>query len=214
MPDPSMLALFSVAALLLLIIPGPAVIYIVTRGTSQGRAAALTSVAGIHTGTLVHIGAAVAGLSALIVASATAFTIIKIAGAAYLVYLGLVALFRRPDNATDAATASPPRTTRRIYLDGVVLNILNPKTAVFFLAFVPQFVNAGNGSTTGQILILGVVFVLLGLLTDGAYAVAAGWIGTRLSRSRRAERRKDVLSGSVYLALGVTTAFAGTSTTG
>jgi len=210
MPSLPTLIVFSGAALVLLLIPGPAVLYIVTRGATQGRRAALLSVAGVHVGTVVHIVAAVVGLSAIIVASATAFTTIKLAGAAYLIYLGVQAL--RSSRRVGGAAVGPPRTQsmRRVFGDAVVLNILNPKTAVFFLAFVPQFVNVEAGNTTAQLLVLGATFVGLGVLTDGAYAVAAGWIGARMADSPTLARRKDAVAGTTYVGLGVVTAALGT----
>jgi threonine/homoserine/homoserine lactone efflux protein len=207
-PSPESLLLFSGAALLLLLIPGPAVLYIIARGASQGRRAGLVSVAGIHVGTLVHIGAAVGGLSALIVASAAAFTAVKLAGAAYLVYLGLATLLHRRKSIGEPVEATP-RSNRRIFSDGIVLNILNPKTAVFFLAFVPQFVDVDAGSTTTQVIVLGATFVVLGLVTDGAYALAAGWIGGRLRQSTKVTRRSETAAGVTYLGLGLTTALSG-----
>jgi threonine/homoserine/homoserine lactone efflux protein len=210
MPDLTTALVFSGAALALLVIPGPAVLYIVARSASQGRRAGLVSVAGIHVGTLVHIAAAVLGLSALIVASATAFTMVRLAGAAYLVYLGVTTL-RHHKALVDSTPASVPRSPRRVFTDGVVLNILNPKTAVFFLAFVPQFVDVDAGNSTVQVAFLGMLFIALGLVTDGAYALAGGWIGTRLRRSPRLARRADTTAGVVYLGLGLTTALAGRS---
>lgn len=210
-PSPTTLLVFSGAALVLLLIPGPAVLYIVARGVSQGRRAALVSVAGIHLGTVVHIVAAVIGLSALLVASATAFTVVKLAGAAYLVWLGITAL-RRASHDTDdhsAASAGAHRSLRRVFVDGVVLNILNPKTAVFFLAFVPQFVDAGAGGATVQIVWLGALFIVLGMVTDGLYAVGAGWVGGRIRSSARLRRRTDRAAGVTYLGLGAITALAG-----
>ena len=201
---------FSGAALALLLIPGPAVLYIVARSADQGRRAGLVSVLGVHVGTLVHIAAAVLGLSALIVASATAFTTVKLAGAAYLVYLGLSTL-RGREALVAPDPGSPPRSTRRVFADGVVLNILNPKTAVFFLAFVPQFVDVDAGHSAAQVVVLGVVFIALGLVTDGAYALAGGWIGTRLRRSPRVARRSRTGTGVVYLGLGLTTALTSRS---
>jgi threonine/homoserine/homoserine lactone efflux protein len=208
MPSSDTLLLFSGAALLLLLIPGPAVLYIIARGTSQGRRAGLVSVAGIHVGAMVHIAAAVMGLSALIVASATAFTAIKLAGAAYLAYLGVTTLLRRGDRDAPIVDMAP-RSNRRIFAHGIVLNILNPKTAVFFLAFVPQFVDVDAGNTTGQVIALGATFVLLGLITDGIYALAAGWIGGRLRRSPALTRRSETAAGVTYLGLGLTTALSG-----
>jgi threonine/homoserine/homoserine lactone efflux protein len=210
MPDLATVLLFSGAALALLLVPGPAVLYIVARSASQGRRAGLVSVAGIHVGTLVHIAAAVVGLSAIVVASATAFTAIKLAGAAYLVYLGIATL-RRREGFTTADDGTPPRSLRRVFADGVVLNILNPKTAVFFLAFVPQFVDAEAGNAATQVVALGVLFIALGMITDGAYAIAGGWIGGRLRRSPRLARRSETTAGAIYIGLGLTTALAGRS---
>lgn len=207
-PTLTTLLLFSGTAMVLLVIPGPAVLYIVTRGASQGHRAALVSMAGIHTGTLVHVLAAVVGLSAVIVASATAFTIIKLAGAAYLVWLGIQTLANRGSGERTDTDTELPRSTRRMYTDGVVVNILNPKTAVFFLAFVPQFVDTDTGNTTTQILVLSALFVALGIVSDGAYGLAAGWIGGHLRDSPTLNRRKDTVAGSIYLALGAGTALS------
>lgn len=207
---PTLLA-FSGAALLLLIVPGPAVMYIVTRSATQGRTAGLVSVLGIHVGTMVHVVAAVVGLSAVLAASATAFTAVKLAGALYLVWLGVQAL----RSATDADGPTTQRVAhaslRRVFVDGIVLNILNPKTALFFLSFVPQFIDAGGSATTGQLLVLSAIFIGLGLLTDGAYALAGGWVGTRLRRSARVRRRASVGAGITYLGLGAITATSGGS---
>ncbi len=211
LPDLSTALVFSGAALALLVIPGPAVLYIIARSASQGRAAGLVSVAGIHVGTVVHIAAAVLGLSAIIVASATAFTIVKFAGAAYLVFIGISTLRRR--RPLDAAIAEPtPRSMRRIFTDGAVLNTLNPKTAVFFLAFVPQFVDVDAANATAQIISLGALFIALGVVTDSAYALAGGWIGVRLRRSPVATRRSETTAGAIYIGLGLTTALSGRPT--
>ena len=209
MPAPSTLVVFSAAALLLLIVPGPAVLYIVTRSATQGRRAGLVSVAGIHVGTLVHIAFAVVGLSAILVASSRAFTTVRLAGAAYLVLLGIQAL-RRPNRPNGAPRPlSGPRSMLRVFVDGVVLNILNPKTALFFLAFVPQFVDVDAGNATAQLLVLGAVFILLGIVSDGAYAVTAGFVGSRLAGSPGFARRKDIVAGVAYITLGAVTAFVG-----
>ena len=207
MPSESTLLVFSGVALVLLLVPGPAVIYIVTTAATQGRRAGLMSVAGIHAGTLVHIGAALAGLSAIIVASATAFTVVKLAGAAYLVVVGARLLLRRsPDPSSPEA---PVRSQRNLFTRGFVVNVLNPKTAVFFLAFVPQFVDVGAGHETVQLLALGLTFVCLGLVTDGLYALSAGTLGPRILSAHRIGRRKDMVAGAVYVTLGLTTALAG-----
>ena len=207
MPASSTLLLFASAALVLLVVPGPAVLYIVTRSAAQGRGAGLASVAGVHTGTVVHIVAALVGLSALIAASATAFTTVKVLGAGYLVWLGITTL--RSDREPDDVVVQPARTLRRIYVDGVVLNVLNPKTAIFFLAFVPQFVDSSAGDVHLQLAVLGATFIGLGLISDGAYALAGARVGARLRRSGVARRRTRRLSGAIYLGLGAFTALWG-----
>jgi threonine/homoserine/homoserine lactone efflux protein len=202
-PDSSAVWLFCLAAVALLAIPGPAVLYIVVQSAEQGRRAGLASVAGIHVGSLVHVAAATVGLSALIVASAVAFSVVKFAGAAYLVYLGVRKLLERPV-VTEAGRA-PPEPLRRSFTRGIVVNVLNPKTALFFLAFLPQFVDRGRGDVWSQVLVLGLLFVLLGLVSDSLYALAAGTVGGLIRRRRTALRYG---SGAVYIGLGALAAFA------
>jgi threonine/homoserine/homoserine lactone efflux protein len=165
MPDTSTIAVFMVATAVFLIIPGPAVLYIVARGIDQGRRAALVSALGIHVGTLGHVAAATLGISALLVSSATAFSVVKYAGAAYLCYLGLRTLFAPGEIHTP--TAPTPASLRRVFTQGVVVNLLNPKTALFFLAFIPQFVHPGRGSVAGQTLLYGCLLVAMGIVSDG-----------------------------------------------
>jgi threonine/homoserine/homoserine lactone efflux protein len=151
----------------------------------------------------------VLGLSAVLATSATAFTIVKIAGATYLVHLGVRALLSRGDDIDDGGVAAA-RSHRRLFAEGFVVNLLNPKTAVFFLAFVPQFVVPGAGNATAQLLVISAVFVAMGLLCDGAWALASGWIGARLAARRSATmRRVRRASGVVYIALGAATALTG-----
>src|SRR5260221_6053278 len=169
MPDPALWGLFVVASIVLLLTPGPAVLYIVARSVEQGRAAGLVSVLGIHLGTIVHITAAAVGLSALIVSSALAFAVIKYLGAAYLIWIGV-----RTFIAKDADPEMPPvpaEPLRRVFRDGFVVNVFNPKTAIFFLAFLPQFVDPARGALHWQILILGFTFMGLGMISDGMYAL-------------------------------------------
>jgi len=208
-PYPASLAVFVVAALALLIVPGPAVLYIVARSIHQGRRAGLASVLGIHAGTLVHIAAATVGLSALIVSSAVAFTAVKIAGAVYLVGLGLWTLFSRSPE-TEIALGGE-RRLRRVFAQGIVVNVLNPKTALFFLAFLPQFVDPDAAYPALQIAFLGLLFALLGLVTDSIWELAAGTAGGVLRRSRRFTTAQRYVTGSVYVGLGVATALAGGS---
>ena len=207
MPESSTLLVFLGATFLLLVIPGPAVIYIVTRSVTQGRKAGLVSVLGIHVGTLVHIAAAIAGLSALIAASATAFLVVKLAGAGYLIYLGFMA-FRSAGEA-ESPSRLEPMSTRRIFWQGALVNILNPKTALFFLAFVPQFVDPDLGSTTLQLVVLGGLFVVAGLISDSTYAVIAGAAGARFLRTASWRRGQSYVAGTIYTGLGVAAALTG-----
>jgi threonine/homoserine/homoserine lactone efflux protein len=200
-PDSHALALFSAAALVLLLMPGPAVLYIVAQSAEHGRLAGLVSVAGVHLGTLVHVAAAAVGLSALIVSSAVAFSVVKYAGAAYLVYLGIRRLLTR-EPAGLLPTRDQPLTG--LFTQGVVVNVLNPKTALFFLAFLPQFVDPARTVWT-QVVVLGLAFVVLGFLSDGLYALAAGTIGRWLRARRRLLRYG---SGGVFVGLGVSAALA------
>jgi threonine/homoserine/homoserine lactone efflux protein len=198
---------FVAAALVVLLTPGPGVLYILARSLGQGRRAGLVSVLGLSTGALVHVAAATAGLSAILLASATAFGAVKALGAAYLVYLGISTICgRRPVAGVDAL---PSHSAYRVFTDGVVVSVLNPKVALFFLAFLPQFVDPARGSVTQQVFFLGLLYVALALFTDGAYAMLAGslrpWLGPRLIQGPLPR----YASGAVYLGLGVSTAFTG-----
>jgi threonine/homoserine/homoserine lactone efflux protein len=208
-PDPHAVALFVVAVVALLLVPGPAVLYVVARSVHEGRRAGLGSVLGIYVGTLVHITAATAGLSALVLFSAAAFTAVKPAGAAYLVGLGLWTLVaRRPE--AEVALGGEQRLSRA-FAPGIVVNVLNPKTALVFLAFLPQFVDAEAAHSAVQIAFLGLLFAALGLVTDSLWALVAGAAGGVLRRSRRFVRAQRSVAGSVYLGLGVATALSGGS---
>jgi threonine/homoserine/homoserine lactone efflux protein len=206
MPDPTLWGMFVVASVVLLLTPGPAVLYIVARSVAQGRAAGLVSVLGIHLGTIVHVAAAAVGLSALLVSSALAFAIVKYLGAAYLVWIGVRTLTAKdPDPEAPAVPAEP---LHRSFRDGFVVNLLNPKTAIFFLAFLPQFVDPARGALHWQILVLGLTFMGLGLVSDGMFAVAAGAAGEFLRRSRRFLRFQRWFAGTSFIGLGVTAALA------
>src|SRR5512144_2891755 len=172
MPDPSRLALFVGAAVVLLVVPGPAVLYVVTQSVSHGRRAGIASVAGITTGTLVHIAAATVGLSALLASSALAFDVVKYLGAAYLVAVGLRRLAGL--EREQELHARETRDLGRLYRQGIVVNTLNPKTALFFLAFLPQFVEPDREAAWLQILTLGLLFAALGFCSDGVWALVAG----------------------------------------
>jgi threonine/homoserine/homoserine lactone efflux protein len=207
MPEPSVLLLFAASALALLLVPGPAVLYIVARSVEGGRAAGLASVLGVATGALVHVAAAALGLSSLLVSSATAYTAVRYAGAAYLVFLGLRTLLARTPGA-EAPTAGA-RSRRRLFGQGVVVNVLNPKTALFFFAFLPQFVDVGAGAVGAQIALLGCLFVAMGVVTDGAYAIAAGAAAGWARRRPRLVRAQRWASGTVLVGLGAAGAAGG-----
>jgi len=207
-PDLSNLVTFSLAAVVLFIIPGPSVLYIVARSVAQGRGAGFVSVAGIHAGSAIHVAAAVAGLSALLVSSSAAFAVVKWVGAAYLIYLGVRTL--RGGSAIGAVEPGiDERPARRLFLDGLVVNLFNPKTAVFFLAFVPQFVDSKAGSSVQQLLVLGMLFISLGVISDSVYALAGARISRWVRSSNQARRRVSKGSGVTYFGLGLWAALAG-----
>ena len=206
LPEWSSLGLFAVAALVLLLTPGPAVLYIVTRSIDQGKRAGLVSVVGVHVGTLVHIFAAAAGLSALLAASATAFSAVKYLGAAYLIYIGVRRLGDR--SSIVVPEAGKPKELRRAFLDGVIVNVLNPKTGLFFLAFLPQFVTEARGHVGEQVIALGVVFVLLGAITDSLYAMTAGSAARWLRGQPRFLTGERWITGGLYISLGVAAALS------
>ena len=206
MPDTGTFAVFAAAALALIVVPGPAVLYIVAQSIDRGRLAGVVSALGVATGGLVHVTAATIGLSSLLVSSATAFTVVKYAGAAYLIGMGLSTLLRRRE--VDEAAAPSERRLRRRYWQGVVVNVLNPKTALFFLAFLPQFVDPDTGSAALQLAVLGLVFVVLAVVSDCVWALAAGTASDRLRGSRRFRDVQRYVSGSVFVGLGALTAVA------
>jgi threonine/homoserine/homoserine lactone efflux protein len=206
MPSGASLLGFVAASLVVLLIPGPGVLYVVARSVSQGYRAGLASVFGLSAGALVQVAAATVGLSAILLASATAFGIVKALGAGYLIYLGLRTLFAR--GPAGGLQAPRPLPLSRLFTDGVVVSLFNPKIAVFFLAFLPQFVDPGRGPVAQQVLLLGVLYCALAVLTDGAYALLAGslrrWLGGRVLRGPLPR----YLSGSLYIGLGVNAALA------
>src|SRR5213080_1642503 len=185
MPSATTYGLFILAALTLLVIPGPAVLYIVSRSIDQGRAAGLASVAGVTTGTLIQI----------------AFAVVKYAGAAYLIVLGILRLRSRRTAILQGERA--PRTLRRLYTQGVIVNTLNPKTALFIFALLPQFVDVEAGHVWLQVLVLGLTLCCLGLLSDGTYAFVAGTVADKLRGSARVARAERWFGGSVLVGLGI-----------
>ena len=203
MPEPSTLLLFAASAAVLVLIPGPNLIYIVTRSVEGGRRVGLASMLGVEAATLVHIAAAAAGLSALLASSAVAFDVVRWAGVAYLVYLGLRAL--RAGGSSPQVIESPARGHRRDFAEGMLVNLLNPKVSIFFLAFLPQFVDPERGAAWTQVLVLGAVFMVIACVLDLLYVFAAGALGNRLRGGRVASR----IAGGVYLALAALAAATG-----
>jgi threonine/homoserine/homoserine lactone efflux protein len=206
-PSHSSLLLFVSAALVLLVIPGPAVFYVTSRSIGQGRSAGLVSALGIGVGTLVHVAAAAVGLSALLMSSAAAFGVVKYLGAAYLVYLGVQKL--RSRESVDLSQGAPRTKLSRIFGQGIIVNILNPKTALFFFSFLPQFVDASRGSIALQILFLGTLFAVMGITSDSLWALFAGTVAQHLKRNTRWLNAQRYVSGGMLISLGVATAFAG-----
>lgn len=205
MPDVHHLGAFLAAALVVAVVPGPGLLFVLARSLAGGRAAGLRCSAGTFLGGMVHVVAAAVGLSALIAASATAFTAIRLAGAAYLVVLGVRTILsaRRDPSLPSAAGAEGA------FRQGVLTEVLNPKTALFFLAFLPQFCDPDAGSLGLQLLVLGTVSVVLNTLADVVVALGAGRIGEALRARPRAYRRGRVASGGVLVALGVSAAVSG-----
>lgn len=206
MPGWPMLTAFGLASLVLAATPGPGVLYIVTRTLAQGRRAGLASVAGVALGNFGNALAASLGLAALLAVSTLAFEVVKYAGAAYLIWIGVKALRVSPQPAGPVVQTAPPPT--RILRDGFFVALLNPKTALFFAAFLPQFVDP-SGSAMAQSALLGAAFVAIAACTDTAYVLAAGFAAPALGRLRQASSFGRYLTAAIYIGLGLFTAAAG-----
>lgn len=201
MPSIEVLAAFVGVTLVMLLVPGPVVLYVSTRSASQGFRAGLVSICGVHSATLVQVAAAAFGLSAILAASATAFSAVKLAGAAYLVFLGVRALrSARPGEGTTVAVA--PRASRRLFVDGFLVNLLNPKSAIFFLAYLPQFVTDPE-HLVAQTLLLGAIVALIGFCTDSMYAGASARVGSALRGRAGLRRAGQTAEGVTLVGLGV-----------
>ena len=209
MVDWSVMILFITAALVLVFIPGPNSLYIVARSMNQGRGAGIISSLGVQVGTLFHVAAAAFGVSALLLSSALAFNAVKYAGAAYLIYLGIKTLLSNENLVQTEAVKED--SLSRVFYQGFVVQLLNPKTALFFFSFLPQFVNVERGAVSMQILFFGAVLVVLGFFSDTIYAVLAGSIGGLLRENLKFLRLQRYFAGSVYIGLGAATALTGTS---
>lgn len=213
MPDASTFAVFAIASLALTLVPGPAVFYIVARGVEGGRPAGFVSVLGITAGGLVHTALAAAGISAILASSAAAFSVVKWLGVAYLVYLGLRRILVHDAPGDEGAyVVADPEPIRHVFWQGVLVDLLNPKVALFFLAFLPQFVDPSRGPTWAQILALGLTFAMVGLCTDSLYALLSGTVADQLKRAGEGasfRRLQRYFSGGIYLALGTVAAASG-----
>lgn len=212
MPDASSLIIFILASLLLLVTPGPAVLYVVTRSIAQGRVAGIVSALGIAVGGLVHVLFAAAGISAIFASSAVAFSVVKYLGAAYLVYLGVRKLFFKVHPIVSEESKETVKISH-LFTKGVIVNLLNPKVALFFFAFLPQFVHPGGAPVTIQIMFLGAIFVGMGICNDSVYAFLSGTLGQWLRRNRHFARAEGYVTGTIYVALGLVTAASGGNNT-
>jgi threonine/homoserine/homoserine lactone efflux protein len=204
MPSLSTYAFFLGTAFAILLVPGPAVLYVVTRSIEMGRAGGIASVAGITTATFAYVALATAGVSSLVVASTVAFDVVKYAGAAYLLFLGVRRLLGR--GLEEEAEEPAPRTRRRAYTQGVVVNLTNPKMIVFVFAFLPQFVDPHASRPWLQTLVLGLSFTTLAFLSDSLYAVAAGSIADRLRGTATIAKVQRWAGGGVLVGLGILSA--------
>jgi len=203
------LILFATAASILVFTPGPNTLYIIARSVNQGRRAGIVSSLGVEVGTLFHVAAAAFGISALLMSSALAFNVVKYAGAAYLIYLGIKTLLTREKNVESEIVEE--MSLGRTFSQAVFVNVLNPKTALFFFAFLPQFIDVERGAVATQILFFGVIVVVLGFTSGSFYSLLAGSIGNLLRGNLKFLRAQRYFAGSVYIGLGAATALTGTS---
>lgn len=211
MPDASTVLIVALASLVLVVIPGPAVIYILTRSVSQGRTAGMISAVGVNVGSALHVLAAAAGLSLLLASSAYAYTVVKWLGVAYLAWIGVRTLLT--DDAEFTAPEMDRQSLRRIFSQGVLVNVLNPKVAIFFLAFLPQFIDQNSANPALQTLVLGMTLVTIGLISDMVYALIGGGLGDLFRRRPGAARMTRLTAGITYLALASLAAVSGSRNT-
>ena len=209
MPTLHTLTTFAAAAVVLLLIPGPAVLYIVNRSVSDGRDVGLAAVAGLEVGDVIQVCAAALGLSAVVATSATAFNVIKWAGAVYLIAIGLRTLATRPEPLDPD---QPGMSRQRTFRQGVIVNALNPKTALFFLAIFPQFVDPSRGNTITQSLVLGGLFVVLATVFNSSYSLLASSLRHVMLRGNTLPFVRRYVSGGLFVGLGVLAAFTGHAT--
>jgi threonine/homoserine/homoserine lactone efflux protein len=206
MPSLDTFLVFAGAAFVLIAIPGPAVLFVVSQSLAHGRRAGLASAAGTASGEFLHVVAAAVGLSAVVASSTAAFETVKLIGAAYLILLGIKTLLTRTHGDAIEGAERPGVSRRRAYWRGYRVGALNPKTALFFLAFLPQFVHPERGAVAVQALLLGTVFCLIAWMSDSTYALVVGTLADRMRRSRAVARTRRWVSGTVMVALGAETA--------
>ncbi len=209
MLDAFNLSLFIGATLVLLLTPGPAVLYIIARSIDQGRSAGLVAVLGMAVGSFFHILAAAFGLSALLMTSSLAFQAVKYVGAAYLIYLGVRKLISR--SQLQEPELGKTKNLRSIFTESIVVNLLNPKTALFFLAFLPQFIHASQGSVAVQFITLGAIFTLMGLVSDSLFAILAASLRNWVVKNPFSQNAQHYFIGMVYILLGAATALTGSN---
>ena len=205
-PNYENIYLFVITAILMITIPGPAIIYIISKSIEQGYKAGIVSTLGIETGGLIHVFCAALGLSAIVMISSTAFHVLKYFGAIYLIYLGIKKL------TSGVVTGSNKKgvkkaTMKQLYFEGILVNLLNPKTALFFLMFLPQFVNEDIGNVTSQIVFLGVLLILICMIIDLIYVVISGKLGTMIKENTFFHQMNRYIVGVVYLFLGLLALF-------
>jgi threonine/homoserine/homoserine lactone efflux protein len=201
--DEKLLLAFTITTVIAMITPGPDMLFVLGCGMRGGARAGLLATAGVATSEAIHIAVAAAGLTALFAAVPVAFTVVRIAGAAYLIYLGVRILLDRRSGHSDGAEIGGGMSGRRAFLNGLTTNLLNPKMVTFTIAFLPQFVNPDLGRVWLQFAILGAILILWECVVDGTVGVLAGRIGAWLRRRRRARRRLDVATGGIFIGLGV-----------
>jgi threonine/homoserine/homoserine lactone efflux protein len=199
--------LFLAAVIVLVVTPGPAVLFIIARSIDQGRTAGLLSVLGIAVGGFVHVIAAAVGISAFLMASSLAFNIVKYLGAIYLLYLGCKKLFFSPAASPSAIPKFEAKKLKKVFFEAVIVAIFNPKTALFFLAFLPQFISPAAGSTAVQFLTLGCLFIVIAFISDGTYAILASSLRTWVIGSPLKSKIQEWFTGGAYIAMGMVAAF-------
>lgn len=204
LPDLDNIIFFLAAASILILIPGPSVLYIMAKSVEQGYKAGIVSVLGIGIGSMVHVAAAAIGISSILLTSSTAFSIVKYLGAIYLIYLGVKKLLGKIPNKQPVITNKNKRLDK-IFYEGILVNTFNPKTAIFFFSFLPQFINIDKGGNASQILFLGILFTVFAILSDTLYVLLSVKISKWFTSSKKYLKRQKNITGSIYIALGLIT---------